>query len=887
MTPRGPRIARALLSLLIPADERTAVLRDIDEEFAEHVIPARGARRARVWYWRQVIGSIRPALAMRRRRSGLIEGSVRDASFAFRALRRRPGLSAVAIATFALGIGANTAIFSVVDAIVLRPLPFPDPDRLVRIWSANPKGIPRNAMSPADYFDLAEQATGPAGLAAVAAFTAGDSVTLREGEASRIVASSVSTNFFQTLGVLPATGRPMLPSDGAEGMAVAIVSDTFSRTHFNGQAVGRQMSIEGRSVTVIGVMPAPFAFPSPSIDVWLPMRDSERSLTRAAHYLEVLGRLQPGATRDSATDALRTVAARLATAYPDTNRGWSVTVDQLQASIVGSVRRPLLVLLAAVGCVLLIACANVAGLLLADGHDRSRELSLRAALGASPARLLRQQLLEGLALSGAGAVAAVVLAKFGLALLQQVEGLALPRGESIVIDLRVLVVTGTVAVLTGVLAGVAPAIRAARIDPEEALKGSRVSGDSVSARRVRSVLVVGQLALTLGLAVGAGLLVRSFVRLTNVDAGFNPDNVLLAQVNLAMNRYEPERWASYVARSEEQLSGIPGVIVAGAAAPLPLTGQDGLMRFGVRIDGVAPSEGRTDRAYLRRATPGYFRAMGIPALSGRSFARGDDARATPVAIVDRTFAEVYFPNIDPLGRRIQMSNERVPRTVVGVVGAVRQTRLESAGEPHVYVPQAQNPSPAMTFVVRTASNPAALAGTVRERLRSVDPAQPVYNVRTGDTLVAASAVSRKFNASVPGALRSTRRIAHPGRRVRRDGQLGRRVEEGVRRETGTRGRTPRGPRDGRPAWVAAHCGRGYRRHPAGGDCVEGCSRAVVRSRCGGRGHLHQCHSDPHHRRVCRKLSTRASRDRGESSGLAPRGLIRSLAARAPCERGRH
>ena len=750
MTPGRPRLARALLAALVPADERQAMLRDIDEEFARHVLPARGAAAARVWYWRQVIGSIRPALAMRRRRSGLFDRGARDLQFALRALRRRPGVSAVAIATFALGIGANTAIFSVVDAVVLRPLPFVEPDQLVRIWSSNPRGIPRNAVSPADYFDFEAQAVGPQGLTGLAAFTSGDTMTLRAGEASRVVTSMVSTSFFDVLGSFPSQGRSLIVADGADGAApVAIVSDEFWRTRMGAGPLGMPISLDGRAVVVVGVMPATFAFPSPAVHIWLPMARAEAGRSRSAHYLDVIGRRPPSVTFEGAADILRTVAARLETAHPDTNRGWSVTVDPLHESIVGNVRQPLLVLFGAVGCVLLIACANVAGLLLATGHERTREFALRAAIGAAPARMLTQQLLESSILAASGAVAGVVIASVALGLLGQVEGLALPRTETIGLDLRVLAVTAAIALLTGLLAGAVPALRAARTDPEQALKGARQAGFSVPGRRVRSALVVGQIAVTLTLAVGAGLLVRSFVKLTGVDAGFNSDNVLLAQVSLGVTRYEPERWASYVERAEEALATLPGVVVVGAGAPLPLAGQEGLMRFGVRIDGrPAPADGRSDRAYLRRATSGYFRAMGIPMLQGRSFDDRDDSRGVPVAIVDRTFAERHLSDEEPIGRKIQMSNERSPRTIVGVVGPVRQTRLDAVADPHVYVPQAQNPSPVASFVIRSASEPMALAAAVRERLRGVDSGVPVYNVRSGEDLVAGSIVSRRFNATV-------------------------------------------------------------------------------------------------------------------------------------------
>ena len=751
MTRHPPRLARSLLAVLLPADERRAVLRDLDDEFARHVSPARGPRAASHWYWWQVFGSIRPALAMRRRRSsGAFGRAASDIRFALRALKRRPTLTVAAIATLTLGIGANTAIFSVVDAIVLRPLPYHEPERLVRIWSANPRGIPRNSVSPPDYFDFEEQGRASGAFMAISAFTQGDTATAgvlpAVSDPSRAIVSMVSVNLFETLQVWPTQGRSFATADAVEGAPrVAIISEIFARTR--GASIGSRVSLDDDPVTIVGIMPAGFGFPSAAVDIWVPMRNALRERSRSGHYLDVVARLNPSATHDGAADVLRTVAARLETAHPTTNRGWGVTLLPLHESVAGDVKRPLLILLGAVGCVLLIACANVAGLLLANGHERARELSLRVAIGASRGRLIGQQLIESLLLAIGGAVGAVGVAQLALSLLQQADGFALPRAESISLDVRVLAVTAGITLLTGVLCGVAPAIRASRSDPELALKGARAAGPAAPARRLRAVMVAAQIAITLCLCIGAGLLVRSLGRLLAVDAGFDANHAVLAQVSLARSRYEPDRWIAHVARSLDELRALPGVTAVGAGSPLPLAGQQGLLRFGVRIDGQPlPPEGRSDRAYLRWVTPGYFEAIGIPLTAGRAFEDHDDARGVPVAVVDRTFVQRYFPGEQPVGRRIQMTNERTQRQIVGVVGAVRQTRLDDGADPHVYIPHAQNPSPVMTFVVRTAGDPASLAAPVRERLRTVDPSRPVYNVTTAEDLVASTVAPRRFNA---------------------------------------------------------------------------------------------------------------------------------------------
>jgi predicted permease len=357
-----------------------------------------------------------------------------------------------------------------------------------------------------------------------------------------------------------------------------------------------------------------------------------------------------------------------------------------------------------------------------------------------------QLLAESLVLAAAGGAGAVALAQIGLSLLQQMDGFAMPRGETIALDARVFAVTAASVVLTGIVAGIVPAIRAARVDPHSALRSVRGLGPTVSARRIRTLIVAGQLAVTLALAVSAGLLLRSFTRLTTVDSGFDPRNVVLAQVTLAGSRYEPERWSAYVDKGLEEVRSLPGVIAVGAGSPLPLSGQQGLLRFGVKLPGrPALPSGRSDRTYLRWVTPGYFAAIGVPLTSGRDFDSRDRAAGTPVAIVDKTFVDRYFDGQEPIGTDLQMSNERVARRIIAVAGAVRPVGLDQPSEPHVYIPHAQNPSPLMTFVVKTSVEPDTLTPAVRERLRAVDPARPVYNIRTAESMVDETVAPRRVN----------------------------------------------------------------------------------------------------------------------------------------------
>jgi len=758
-----PRLARAILRLALPDHQRDAVLGDLDDEYRQHVRPSRTACGARVWYWRQVLSSLAPSLAMRRRRRQLdvlaprasgvgrtrrsIQIVGQDLRLAVRSLVQRPGFAAVAIVTIALGMGVNSAIFSIVDAVLLRPLPYAEPSRLVRVWSANPRGIARNSVSPPDFADLRAQAVNSFGLEGLAAFTTGDASTLNGiGDAQRLASSTVSPELFELLGVRAVQGRALI-ADDASGDAVIVISERLWRSVLGASSavIGTTLTVDGAPATVVGVLPPSFEFPSRDVDLWMPLSHDELTRSRSAHYLDVVGRLAPGVSMAAATDALQTVAARLAVQYPDTNRGWGVTVVSLQDSVVGDVRTPLLVLGAAVGCVLLIACANVAALLLARGTGRARELAVRVALGASRGRIVSQQLTESIVVALAGGAAGLAIAHGILEALPAAAGFDLPRSSEIRLDYRVLAVTAAASVITGLLCGLVPAWRASRATADDALKTSRTIGSA--GRRIRSTLVAMEIALTVALLIVAGLLIRSFERLTNVEAGFKADRVLLAQVSLPGSRSRPAEWASFFDRAVSEIRVLPGVVAAGAGAPLPLSGQQGLLRFGLRIDGrPEPADGRLDRVYLRWATPDYFKAIGILLLRGRAFADSDRADTLPVAVIDETLAARHFPNEDPIGRRVRSSNDRTWRQIVGVVGAVRQSRLEDPAEPHLYVVEAQSPSPAMTFVVRTAGDPRMAAGAVRDTIRRIDPAQPVFNIRTLDDVVSGAVAARRFNA---------------------------------------------------------------------------------------------------------------------------------------------
>jgi putative ABC transport system permease protein len=741
-------LARWLLAVLLPPDVRQAVLTELDAEYARDVRPSRGRLSAAAWYWRQSAGSIGPALRMRGRRMARVAAdAIQDLRFAVRLLSRQKAFTAAAVATLALGIGANTAIFSVVDGVLLRPLPYRDPSRLVRVWSANPRGIPRNGISPADYFDWRDQARGFDGLAA---FGSSDVTLTSAGDPVRVTGATATANLAATLGASPLLGRWLLPDETrGPALPVAVLGERLWRDRFAADPgiVGRAIILDGRARTVVGVMPATFQFPTSDEGIWLPMPDGWRAQARNAHFLGVVGRLGPGVTTDGGRESLRTVSRRLEAAFPDTNNGWSVTVTSLRDALVGGVRTPLLVLLAAVAAVLLIACANVTSLMLARGIARSRELAVRAAVGASAGRLVRQQLVESALLALVGGGGGVALAWWGLRALQASPALQVPLLDRVTLDARVMAAALAMSLASAVAAGLLPAWKASRHSGTSALgSGTRSTGDHV---RIRQAIVFAQIAVATTLVVGGTLLIRSFDRLTSVPAGFTADRTLLLDVSLPVVRYARVARAPFFDRALERIRALPGVQAAAAGGPLPLSGQDGLLRFGLSVEGRAAAPDRSDRAYLRWATPGYFTAMGIALRAGRPFAEADAAGSAPVAVIDEALARRFFGGDNPIGRRVQISSEAREKTwreVIGVVGAVRQTALDREAEPHVYVPETQMPSPALTLVVRSGGAPVAVASGVREAIRVLDPDLPISNVRSLADLVSGSTASRRFNA---------------------------------------------------------------------------------------------------------------------------------------------
>jgi putative ABC transport system permease protein len=762
-----PRLARALLASSWPPNRRDEIVRDLDEEFRRYVSRERHLYSARTWYWSQVCRSIPPALGARRRlraRRQHTEGSMadqtiwqelrQDGRWAIRVFRSTPGLTVAAVATLALGIGANTAVFSVVQAVMLRSLPYPDADCLVRVWSDNPRGVPQNSVSPADFHDLAEQTRDV--FTAVGGYVSGDSFGVSFGMAGdgaprRVLGATVTPSLFDVLGVPPAAGRTLIAADAAgDGSSVMLLSDGFWRRHFNADpaVVGRTLNANGTPFTIVGVMPPPFSFPDSETEVWVPLADSWRTVSRSAHFLDVVARLTPGVSLPEASARLEAAAARLATQYPGTNTGWGTTVMSYYDSLVGNARGPLLTLLAAVSCVLLIACANVANLLLSHGVGRSREFAVRLAIGAGRGRLLRQVLVEGLLLGLAGGAAGLALAWLSLRGLLSAIATEMPRLDRVSLDGGVLAVTIVVSIGVGLLSSIGPACRAAATTPQVTLQVSAPAG-SKRTRRLREMLLVVETALMVALLVGAGLLIRTLASVNRVAPGFRADNVLLGNVSLPGTRYNQAGRAAFFERALDSLARLPGVATVGAGGPLPLSGSEGLARFGLLVENRTPDTD-SDRAYVRRATPGYFEAMGIPLRLGRSFRPSDRADGVPVAIVDEELVRRQFPGENPLGKRVRPSNSNTWREIVGVVGPVRQTSLLRPADPHLYLPQSQVPTSALTFVVRVAGEPNALRRPLVDAITDLDPELPVYDVRTLRDLHRGATAPERTNALLLG-----------------------------------------------------------------------------------------------------------------------------------------
>jgi putative ABC transport system permease protein len=677
-------------------------------------------------------------------------------------LLKKPGFTVIALIPLSLGIGANTAIFTVINGVLLRPLPFGESDRLMAVWSTDTRRA--ESKNWTSYLDFVDWRARSRSFERLAAWTEIDH-TLTDGEEpKRLSCAWVTADMFPLLGVSPMLGRFFEPAEfkTAEPNMV-ILSHSLWQQRFNSapDLPGKNISINEKGYTVVGVMPPGFRHPiqpmqANPIDVWMPLPEITEGLLgrRDAQVLGVIGRLKPNATRQQAQAELDAITAAPRAQYPETNKYTGARIIPALDELTGGVRRPLLLLLGAVGCVLLIACVNVASLLLTRAAMRQPEMAVRAALGAGRRRIMRQLLTESLLLAGVGGGLGMLLAAWGVDALLMLSPVDLPRAEEIGLDGRVLGFTLLVSLLTGTLVGLVPAWSAPRMDLTTSLKESaRAATDSATGQRMRSALVVAEIALSLVLLVGAGLLMKSFWRLRQVDPGFDPRNVLTLRLSLNGWKYtKPAEWADWFGRLQEQLHTIPGVRGASVVMPVPLHGLQVFesLAFPFQIEGRPMDKNERPRVGGYGVQPGYFQTLGIRLVAGRDFTARDTADAPAVVITNQEFARRYFPGESPLGQRIRLSwslDGTAPRwrEIVGVAADVKGSRLDAAPRPEIYAPFAQDPFNEMYVAVKTDVDPHSIVSAVRAAVQSLDKYQAFYDVKTLDERLGASLAQQRFS----------------------------------------------------------------------------------------------------------------------------------------------
>ncbi len=671
-----------------------------------------------------------------------------DLRYGARMLFKNPGFTLIAVITLSLGIGANTAIFSVVNSVLLRPLPYEAPDRLVYVWDSNPTaGFPRFASSPPNFADWRRQQQS---FEYLAAFLGWSFNLTGRGEPERLQGARVSAEMFTLLGVKPLLGRTFLAEEDKAGKnRVALLSRALWQRRFaeDRNVIGQSIMLNGESYTIIGVIPPDFLVPSQS-ELWIPGGFDDLT-RRGNHMLGVIGRLKPGMTLAQAQTDMETIASRLEQQYPDTNKGWGVRLVPLFDVVVGDVRLALWVMLGAVGFVLLIACVNVANLLLARAAARQREVAIRVALGAGRWRIVRQLLTESVLLALAGGTLGLLLSVWGVEMLTSLSAGGIPRVEEIGVDHRALGFTLLVSLLTGLVFGLAPALQSSKPELNESLKESGKGGETGRrGNRVRSLLVVVEIAMSLVLLIGAGLLLRSFLRLQQVKLGFQPENVMTAQISLPPAKYSNDQQRNnFFQNLLQQISAAPGVESAGVIDPLPLVG-DATWEFFIE-GGPLLSNGRGQNTNFRRCTPDYFRTMGVPLLGGRLFTDRDTAESEQVVIINETLRRRFFPNADPLGKRIAFDGANGPwHTIVGVVGVVRHLGLDQEAGLELYRPFAQEPNRSVTLVVKSSLERVSVVASIRREVSKLDAEQPIHSISPMTEIIARDIAPERFNLAL-------------------------------------------------------------------------------------------------------------------------------------------
>jgi putative ABC transport system permease protein len=698
-----------------------------------------------------------------------METLYQDVRFALRTLWTNRGFALVAVAALALGVGANSAIFSVVNAVVLRPLPYKDPERLVALWvGLNQKGFEEIEVSAPEFTDFRTRSSS---LEKVAAYSAGGFNMTGAGEPERIQGLQATAGLFPALGVAPLKGRAFTEEEDRPGAdAVVVISHSLWQRRFGGdpEVLNKTLTLDGQVCAVVGVMPASFHFPDNDTEIWKPIAFDAELLgpnNRGSHFLSAVGRLKDGVSFEQARTEVatlaRTVGGESPTTYP---RGLNATLRPLQEEVVGdAVRKPLYLMLGAVGLVLLIACANVANLLLARAASRRKEVAVRTALGASRARIVRQLLTESLLLSLAGGSVGLVLALWGVDLLVALAPAGTPRVEEIGLDARVVAFTFAVSLLTGLVFGLAPALHASKVDLNESLKdGTRGATEGPKRGRLRGLLVVAEFAIALVLLACAGLLIKSFARVREVSPGFDASHVLTMRVVLPESKYKGyDEHRAFFSNLFARLRALPGVESVGANNLLPFSGGGGSRTFLIEGRPAPPGQPKPEEQ-LRFVTPGYFESMRIPFMRGRDFTERDVNGAPRVAVVSRSMAERHWPGEDAVGKHIAYAGIRQGDKpdwieIVGVVGDVKHRGLDIESKPEIYVPVhqplfASRPTPPLSLyvVVRTSVDPASLARAARGEVLAVDAEQPVANMKTMEQRLAESVAQRRFQMTLLG-----------------------------------------------------------------------------------------------------------------------------------------
>jgi putative ABC transport system permease protein len=743
--------------------------RELDEELRYHIeqqteqnirlgMDSEEARRAA----RKAFGGVEQAKERSRDARGLrwIEDLWQDLRYGGRMLAKKPGFTLIAVLALTLGIGANTAIFSVVNAILLRPLAFKDPDRLVTVSHSNKKLNMISEISAPSFLDYRDR--GDVFESAAAAVSFGVSMNLTgKGEPEQLQARGVTASFFPTLGVAAALGRTFLPEEERRGRDnVVILSYGLWHRRFGAASniLGRTLTLNGNVSTVIGVMPENFRLYRDD-ELWYPLALTPEQTApnqRRSEWLWMIARLKPGVSLDQAQAAMNAVAGQIIqeTRMYLSDGGWGIKIKPLQHEFVEEIKPALLILLGAVGFVLLIACANVANLLLARAAARRKEVAIRTALGASRPRLIRQLLTESMLLALAGAGLGLLLAVWGVDLLIKLYENNIPRAQEVGVDTHVLIFTLGLSVLTGLFFGLAPALQASKMEPTQILKEGGRGSSGAERALFRNLLVISEIALALILCVGAGLLIKSFALMLDVNPGFRTQNLLTLQVTLPDNKYSEDQKSVFYLQALEKVKALPGVQAAGAVSDLPLSGSAWSGTFGIDGRSLAPGE-QMPHADLRSVSHDYLQMMGIPLRTGRYFTYRDTPETLNVIIIDDTLARRYWPNEDPIGKRVAFNNDSdgrsVWREVVGVVGAIKHKALDADSRGTLYFLHSQLPwRSRMNLVARSASDPMSLVSAVRAAIQSVDKDQPIYRVKTMDEWVTESMAQKRFSMLLLG-----------------------------------------------------------------------------------------------------------------------------------------